>query len=110
MHYLQALLEQVRAQRQASLALERLACQRQAAAQYENHHIDGPRPQPGQQQHSAFEPASQKTPPPSFSKPGPAAQVTAASGLTERVCMRCVQVNGEYGRGSPPGCTHGLLD
>lgn len=66
-------------QRQATLALERLACQRQAAAQYKNHHIDGPRPQPGQPLHSAFELAAQKTPPPSVREPGPAAQVTAAA-------------------------------
>ena len=83
---MQVLLEQLQAQRQAALQLDRLASQRQAAHQYENNHIDGPRPQPGQQQHSAFEPTSQKTPPPSFREPGPANQVTIAAVLTPWIC------------------------
>lgn len=51
--------------------LEQMQAQRHASAQYQ-HPIDGPHPQPGQAKaHSAFEPASQLTPPPSFREPGP---------------------------------------
>lgn len=95
-------MEQMQAQRQAQL--ERLALQRQASAQYENHHIDGPRPQPGQgQAHSAFEHAAQQTPPPAFREPGPAKQtVSGRSGGSIGGALSGGQRNSQKGAGGSP--------